>query len=280
MDLNMHFIWYTGRLIVLAGLTIYLALSTYIALFQSRLVYYPTREIERTPGDAGLAYEQIEFKSTDGIILSGWFIPAVEERGVVLFCHGNGGNISHRIETIAIHNTLGMSIFIFDYRGYGSSGGKPSERGTYRDAEAAWKYLVEERGISPQKIVIHCRSLGGAIGAWLASKNTPKAFILESSFTSAPDVGAEFYPWLPVRLLSRFNYSTVSYIKEIACPVLVIHSEEDDLLPYSHGQKLFEAAPEPKEFLTILGTHNEGFIDSGQHYVDGLKSFIERYAVQ
>jgi len=272
-------IWHTGRPIVLAGLVIYLLVSVYMTLFQSRLVYYPTREIERTPGDAGLAYEQVAFTSGDDVALTGWFIPAQEERGVVLFCHGNGGNISHRIETITIMNMLGLSIFIFDYRGYGHSGGKPTEKGTYRDAEAAWMYLVENRGISPQEIVIHGRSLGGAVAAWLALKHTPKAFILESSFTSVPDVGAEFYPWLPVKLISRFNYPTITYIRELSCPVLVIHSSEDDLLPYSHGRRLFEAAAEPKEFLDIHGTHNDGYIMSGKHYIDGLNSFIERYAI-
>ena len=246
-------------------------------MYQSRLVYFPTRDIERAPGDAGLAYEQVEFNSGDGTALTGWFIPAQEERGIVLFCHGNGGNISHRIETIAIMNGLGLSMFIFDYRGYGHSEGKPTEKGTYRDAEAAWKYLVDKRGISPQEIIIHGRSLGGAVAAWLARKHTPKAFILESSFTSVPDVGAEFYPWLPIKLLSRFNYPTITYIKEISCPVLVIHSNEDDLLPYSHGRRLFYAAAEPKEFLDIHGTHNDGYIMSGKHYIDGLNSFIERY---
>lgn len=272
-------IWQTGRPIILACLLIYLLMSVYMTLFQSRLVYYPTREIERTPGDAGLAYELVEFNSGDGIALTGWFIPAQDERGVVLFCHGNGGNISHRIETITIMNGLGLSIFIFDYRGYGQSGGKPTEKGTYRDAEAAWRYLVDMRGISPRDIIIHGRSLGGAVAAWLASRHTPKAFILESSFTSVPDVGADFYPWLPVKLLSRFNYPTITYIREISCPVLVIHSSGDDLIPYSHGHRLFEAAEEPKEFLEIHGTHNDGYILSGTYYIDGLNLFIERYAV-
>ena len=280
MEHNLYSLWQVGRYMLLFGLVLYLILAIYMAMFQSRFVYYPTYEIERNPRDIYIEYEYIDFKSTDGTALTGWFIPAPEQKGVILFCHGNGGNISHRLDTISILNKLGLSTFIFDYRGYGQSDGKPSEKGTYNDAEAAWLYLTEERGIPAETIIIHGRSLGGPIAAWLSTKHTPKVCILESTFTSVPDLGSDFYPWLPVRLMSRFHYSTISYIKEITCPILIIHSSEDDLIPYSHGQALFEAAGEPKEFLHIHGSHNDGYVISRERYSAGLKAFLDRYMTQ
>ena len=262
---------------MLAGLVIYLVLAILMVVLQSRMVYYPSREIGMTPDKIGLAFEDVSIDTDDGIRLSGWFIPHESGENVILFCHGNAGNISHRLDSIRIFHELGLSTFIFDYRGYGRSTGKPSERGTGKDTEAAWRYLVEERGIDPERIIIFGRSLGGAIAAQLAMKHTPKAFILESSFTSVADIGAQLYPWLPVRLLSRFDYPTIAFVKDIACPVLVVHSSGDDLIPFNHGRELFEAAPEPKEFLEIRGSHNEGFLVTGQPYKDGLRSFLTRY---
>ena len=171
-----------------------------------------------------------------------------------------------------------MDVFIFDYRGYGQSEGKPSESGTYRDAEAAWQYLVEERKVDPNRIIIFGRSLGGAVATWQARNHTPVALILESTFTSVPDIGAKYYPFLPVRLLSRFKYDTAEYLKGVNCPVLIVHSPDDEMMPFSHGQRLFEIAKEPKGFLEISGSHNEGFIISGKRYEEGLNAFISEHA--
>ena len=241
------------------------------------MVFYPTREIGMTPDTIGLTFENVTIDTDDGIRLTGWFIPHESGKNVVLFCHGNAGNMSHRLDSIKILYELGLSTFIFDYRGYGRSTGKPSEKGTCTDAGAAWRYLVIERGIDPKRIIIFGRSLGGAIAAQLAYKHTPKVLILESSFTSVPDIGSQLYPWLPVRLFSRFHYPTITFVKDTACPVLVVHSSEDDLIPFNHGRELFEAASEPKEFLEIRGSHNEGFLVTGQPYKDGLRSFLARY---
>ena len=172
---------------------------------------------------------------------------------------------------------LGLSVFIFDYRGYGQSKGRPTERGTYVDAEAAWRYLVEELRINPNQIIIFGRSLGAAVASWLAQNQAPGALIVESAFTSLPDIAATIYPYLPVRLLLRFKYNTVEYITQVDRPVLVVHSRDDEMMPFSHGQRLFEEAREPKRFLEITGTHNEGFIMSGERYEEGLKMFISEY---
>lgn len=263
-------------ILIVAG--VYVLMSVFLFFTQSSVVYQPGRSIYMTPAEAGLDYEEIEYKTEDGIRISAWYIPAKakESKRVVLFCHGNAGNISHRIDTITIFHNLGLNTFIFDYRGYGKSGGKPSEEGTYLDAAAAWDYLLREKGFKPGDIIIAGRSLGGSVASRLAGKKKPAALIIESSFSSVPDLGAKLYPFLPVRLLCRFEYTTGEYVKQVKCPVLVIHSPDDEMIPFSHGKKIFEAANEPKRFMQISGSHNEGFINSGEQYIRGLKDFLDQ----
>jgi hypothetical protein len=253
---------------------VYVGLLLLLALFQSKLVYYPTREFEGSPADAGLEFEDVTLTTADGVTIHGWWVPATDGRATVLFCHGNGGNISHRIDTLKILNRLGLNVFIFDYHGYGKSGGSPSEDGTAMDAEAAWQYVTVTRGIPAERVILHGRSLGGAVAARLAVAHTPRALVLESTFTSIPDIGAEIYPYLPVRAISRIHYDTKAIIADVGCPLLVIHSPDDDLVPYHHGRALFDAAREPKVFLEIHGDHNWGFLDAGETYTVGLDAFI------
>jgi len=241
---------------------------------QSSMVYYPNRNISSTPEQLGLSYESIAFATADGKELHGWFIPAANAKAVVIFCHGNAGNISHRLDSIGIFHDLGLSTFIFDYRGYGNSRGRPSEKGTYRDVEAAWRYLTETRQVRPDTIVVFGRSLGAAVAAWMARTQTPKALILESAFFSFCDVAAHHYPYVPVRLLARFDYDTAGHVRRVKCPVLIVHSPNDEIIPFSHGKRLFEVAKEPKQFLEIIGGHNEGFIISGRRYRNGLARFL------
>lgn len=248
-----------------------------VYIFQSHFVYYPIRTLSTDPSSIGLQFEGVRFKTADGVQLSGWFIPCDGAKGIVLFCHGNAGNISHRLDSIQIFHRLGLDVFIFDYRGYGQSEGKPAERGTYEDAEAAWWYLIDERQVIPSEVVVFGRSIGGAVGAWLAQNHKPRLLILESTFTSLRDVAATLYPFLPVRRFLRFEYNTAEYLRGVNCPVLVVHSRDDEIMPFSHGQQLFEVAREPKRFLEISGTHNEGFITSGGHYEEGLNSFISEH---
>ena len=255
----------------------YIGLVTILMVFQSHFIYFPEREITVTPAEIGLSYEAVCFETADGVKLSGWFVPAERSRGVILFCHGNAGNISHRLESVQVFHRFGLGTFVFDYRGYGQSEGKPTEQGTYLDAEAAWRYLVQKQQVDPTEIIIFGRSLGGAIAAWLARDHPPKALIIESTFTSVRDIGAELYPYLPVRLLSRFDYNAMDYLRQVNCPVLIVHSRDDEIIPFSHGRRLFETANEPKEFLEITGTHNEGFMTSAKRYEDGLDSFISAH---
>lgn len=248
-------------------------------LFQSRLVYFPDtgRDFFATPRDVGLEYEEVQLDTSDGESLHAWFVPKSQPRGTVLLFHGNAGNISHRLEYLSMLHRLGYSSFILDYRGYGKSSGSPSEQGTYRDAEAAWRHLTVTRKIEPRRIALLGESLGGAVAAQLASDQPPAALVLASVFTSVPDVGAEVYPFLPVRLLSRFNYNTRAYLKEVEAPVLIAHSREDEIIPYRHGQALFEAAREPKVFLEMRGGHNDSFLFSREAWIRELGDFLDRY---
>lgn len=255
---------------------IYVGLSAFLFFAQSRLIYFPTSEIVATPDQIGLSYKSVSFKAPDGIRLSGWFIPAESPRGVVIFCHGNAGNISHRLESIDIFHGLRLSTFIFDYRGYGASEGTPSEEGSYLDAKGAWNYLIEHEGLDPFDIILFGRSLGGAVASCLAREHRPKALIIESAFTSASDLAGELYLFLPTKLLCRYKYDTLAAIREVQCPVLIVHSQEDRIVPFRHARKLFDAANDPKVFLEISGSHNEGFITSSSVYLNGLKSFLDR----
>lgn len=267
--------------LILLILGAYLALALLAFLFQAHLVYFPnvpSRALAATPESAGLGYETVDFAADDGIRLNGWFLPGpAETRATLLFCHGNAGNISHRLDSLNIFHDLGFAVFIFDYRGYGDSAGTASEQGTYLDAEAAWRYLTDERGVRPDDIVIFGRSLGAAVAAHLANRHAPKALILESGFTSAPDLAAQVYWFLPVRWLSRFAYATAAYLAQVHAPVLIIHSVDDDIIPVRHGRALFAAANEPKQLLEMRGDHNQGFLISGHAYVEGIDAFLKTH---
>ena len=255
----------------------YVVIILYVYFMQSSLIFYPNmpgRSLVATPKNIGLTYQDIEFLTEDNVRLHGWFIPNKKATATVLFFHGNAGNISHRLDSIEIFNRMELNVFIMDYRGYGQSEGKITENGTYRDAEAAWKYLNDTLGINEKKIIIFGRSLGASIATRLASKHTPAALIIESGFTSVPAMAQRLYPFLPVRWLTYFKYNTKQYVKKISCPVMVAHSKDDDIIPYDEGREIFEAAPNPKQFLVMRGGHNDGFIVSGESYGKGLSAFI------
>jgi fermentation-respiration switch protein FrsA (DUF1100 family) len=266
--------------IVLWGAVIYGSLLTFVYFTQSRLVFYPNlmgRALAATPANIGLAFEEVRATTADGIGLHGWFVPADGARNTVLFCHGNAGNISHRLDSIRVFHDLGLNVLIFDYRGYGLSDGKPSEAGTYLDAEAMWSHLTGERGIPPDEVILFGRSLGGAVAAELAAKTTPAAVIIESAFTSAPDLASRHFWYLPVRWLSRIQYPAGDHLSQVQVPTLVIHSPDDEIIPFEHGRALYDRVAGPKEFLEIRGGHNDGFFVSGPTYADGLRRFIAQH---
>jgi len=258
----------------------YGTLLAFMYFYQARLLFLPdlpSRTVKTTPSAIGLIYESVGLVTSDEIHLDGWFIPAKEARGTILFFHGNAGNISHRLDSLLLFNKLQFNVLIFDYRGYGRSMGKPSEPGTYRDAEAAWQYLVKQRGTSPETIILFGRSLGSAVATQLATIHTPGALLIESGFTSIPELGAQLYPFLPVQKLSKLHYNTRKRLQKISCPVLIVHSPNDEIIPFSHGRALYDAAGKPKSFLQLRGGHNDGFLVTGKMYSDGLEKFFDSF---
>ncbi len=263
--------------VVAAG---YALLVVFVYLMQGRMLYLPDmpgRELTATPANIGLDFEDVWTETADGVRIHGWFVPGRTQQ-VLLFFHGNAGNIAHRLESIRQFHELGLSVYIVDYRGYGQSGGRITEQGSYRDADAAWRYVIDERGFAAGDVVVFGRSLGASVASRLASRQRPLALIVESSFTSVPDIAADLYPWLPARWLSRLRHSTRDHVRDARCPVLVIHSRDDEIIPYRHGEAIFEAANEPKTMLTISGTHNDGFVRDEAKYLTGIRDFLAEAA--
>jgi fermentation-respiration switch protein FrsA (DUF1100 family) len=255
----------------------YLAYCLYLYFFQGRMIYYPSKDVYASPDQYGFKYEEVTFKTSDGELLNGWYVPSDNAKYTVLFMHGNAGNITHRMESISIFNKLGLNVFIFDYRGYGKSTGSPSETGTYNDAEAAWEYLANEKNINDNEIIYFGRSLGGSVATWLATKHSPAALIVESVFSSTRKMARDLLPFMPTTFLVRYHYDSEENMKNIHCPVLVIHSKDDEIIPYKHGQTVYNAYTGPKKFLDIIGGHNGGFLMSGPLYTTGLKDFLDKY---
>jgi fermentation-respiration switch protein FrsA (DUF1100 family) len=253
----------------------YSILGWTIYFLQPRFMYRPVRDVLYNPGDIGLTFEKVSLKVEDGLKISAWFVPAENSRKTVLFCHGNGGNMSHRLDTVNLLNEMGLNCFLFDYRGYGDSQGITSEKGTYQDAEAAWRWLTDKKGIEADEIVIFGRSMGGAIASYLAEKVEPAALVVESAFTSYVELGKKCYPYLPVKMFASFEYDTISYIKQVACPVMVIHSKADEIIPYEFGVKLYDSLDVEKEFVEIFGIHNNGFLFTGEKYRKAWGDWID-----
>jgi len=258
----------------------YAGLCLLVYFRQSNYLYYPEKKISATPSLLQLQYEDVMLETDDGESIGAWYIPAGPDpkQGLtLLFCHGNAGNICHRLESILTFHQLGLHVLIFDYHGYGTSTGSPGEEETYLDAQAAWKYLVETRGVPQDHIIAFGRSLGGAVAAWMAARVNPRALVLESSFTSVPDMAQHAFPFLPARWLSRFQYNTLTRLPSIDCPVLVAHGARDRTVPYSHGQRLFEGANEPKLFIELKGAHNDGGMDTQPEYREAFMAFINAH---
>ncbi len=253
--------------------------------FQDRLLYLPHvgREVIGSPADRGLAWEAVALETEDGLTLDAWWVPAEAPRAALLFLHGNAGNISHRLDSIAQFHALDLSVLILDYRGYGESEGRPSEAGTARDARAGWRWLIEQRRLAPEEVVLFGRSLGAGVAAELAAAlsaggTPPAAVILESSFRSVPRLAQRLYPFLPARWLARFSYDTERRVAAIAAPLLVIHSRDDEIIPFDEGEAVHAAAREPKALLAIRGGHNTGFRDSEPEYSAGIAAFLSEEA--
>lgn len=241
------------------------------------LIFFPDKEIIQTPADAGLPFEDLYIETPDGVKINGWFIPYPGATTTLLWLHGNGGNISHRVARIRrFHRTLNANTFIIDYRGYGRSGGNISEEGTYRDAEAAYDYLLTREDVDPAKIIPFGSSLGAAVAVELSLQRKVRGLILEAPFTSIQEMSRVVVPWLPVGWLISTRYDNLSKVGGLDVPILILHGDRDETVPFAQGRKLFEAAPEPKTFYVIPGAgHNNADIVGGQPYLQAVGQFIE-----
>lgn len=277
------------RWTVLASVGLVLGLVALLLLRPEGLLFYPSPHIASTPEEIGWDYERVEITTEDGQKLVGWFLPA-EPGGalerlpwVVLYCHGNGGNIGGRVHALSGLRGLGLAVLMFDYRGYGESTGRPTVAGTRLDVLAAWRYLVDERSYDPSEIVMWGRSLGGAVAIDQSARVStagmpPAALIVESSFTSTMDIGKEVYPWLPVGWFERkLDYPSRKLIAKVDAPVLIAHSPDDDLIPASHGDALKDAAEAGAAtrlaFVELEGGHNDGHLTE-LRLIPGVAEFL------
>jgi fermentation-respiration switch protein FrsA (DUF1100 family) len=243
--------------------------------FEHAQVYQPFATLEASGDALGRTFEDVHFTASDGIKLNGWFFPANTNSRradlAVLVCHGNGGNISHRLGFCEAMLETGVNVFVFDYRGYGRSSGKPSEEGTYRDAVAAYHWL-RQKGFT--NIVAYGESLGGGVVSELALREPLAGIVLQSTFTSVPDIGADLFPWLPVRWISTIKYDTHSKLPRLKLPVLVMHSRTDSIIPFAHGERNFAAANEPKMFWELKGDHNDFMEIDRARFLAGMEKFL------
>lgn len=265
----------------------YGALVGYVYAIQDQLAFYPWPEHVQRPADFGLQANEHKITTIDGERLHAWFFrrPASGLPYVLLYSHGNAGNLSHNLSSIRQFQQLGLAVFVYDYRGYGRSTGQPDENGLYRDGEAAYRYLRDQLEVPAERIIVFGRSLGGAIAVHLAVQNPVRALVLESTFTSAVDVGAEVYWYLPVSLLARHRFESRERLltnplrdfRGEPLPLLVIHSRFDALIPFAHGRSLFAAArTNRKTFVEIEGGHNDGFLISKKIYEASFAEFLNR----
>lgn len=261
------------RFLLISFLSLFL-FNAWMYSQQPGMVFYPLTELKSTPADWGLAYEDVALTTSDNVAIHGWYIPAKESKQVILFFHGNGGNISHRGDSLEIFHSLGFNVLIIDYRGYGKSKGAMSEQGFYLDAVAAWQYLLNKRNFKSHDIIIFGRSLGGAIATQLATHVDQKALIVESTFSSVKDMASMMMPFVSKLIYLRYSFNTEKMINKVNSPLLLMHSQDDDIVPYELGEKVFAAADSPKYFFALQGNHNDGFMQSVTEYKKALTWFI------
>jgi len=274
--------WARSALLSLATLYCGVALGFY--LFQDGFILFPDRRLPRTPASLGLGFSETYFPSADGLRLHGWYVPAAAPRAwpeasrpVVLFCHGNAGNIATRLDVIAALHGLGYDVFSFDYRGFGRSAVRhPDETGLYGDVQGAWEYLTRVRGIPPKRLVVYGQSLGCGAASWLTAHRPAGALVLEGAFPSLARAASPRFGWLPLAWLLRERYPTVEHLRLTVCPVLVAHSPADRIVPFRFGREVFAAAREPKEFLTLSGDHVEAWSRMPGEYAAVFDRFVRR----
>lgn len=258
----------------------YLAICGLAYKYQDKMVYFPDDYFPQDPSSAGLTYDSFELPVDSDSTVTGWIVESDPQAPWVLHFHGNGGNISARVDHLKLLHSLGFNAVVFDYRGYGKSKGKPSEAGLVRDGLAVVKYLKEEKHVNKRYLIYFGESLGGGVAAEVAEKEPPQAMILKSTFTSVPDMGKELYPFLPANLLLRTRFDTKDRISRFLFPKLIIHSRSDTIVPFDHGQRLYQLASEPKIFLEVYGGHNTSPLELGEEFKTTLADFVRKAVPQ
>jgi len=241
------------------------------------IVFFPERELEGTPHDWGIPhFEDVFFPAADGTRLHGWWIPGPDSRGVIVWFHGNAGNISHRLDNIRrLLDTVGLSIFIFDYREFGRSEGVISKAGTFLDAEGVLRYLTVERQINHCDLLLFGRSLGTALAVHIARSIEPLGIILEAAFTGTLDMLRRYFPFGVPPSLTQTVYDNLSFIEAITCPILFIHGAHDQAIPISMGRTLYEKATAPKFFYEVpQADHNDTYLVGREAYFERWRSFV------
>lgn len=247
-------------------------------LLARKMIFYPARELVMLPDSLGLAYEDVALRASDGVSLHGWLVRSGKPRAVLLYFHGNAGNISHRLDRIALFNRLDLDVLIVDYRGYGRSAGSPDEPGLYLDADAAYDYIRSRPELSRLPVIIFGESLGGAVAAELASRREFSALVLDSTFTSMSEMISRTAPWAPSSW-TGFRMDSEGHLRQVKSPVMVIHSPDDETIPYAMGRRLYEAVRGPKTFMDLKGGHNDGYFLCREKYVVGFDSFLKKHGI-
>ena len=274
MEITMAVIKYSAQILLVFGIG-YLLIVTAAFVFQDKLTFIPAQEHIATPASVGLEFEDHFYTTSDGVKLHAWYIANPESEFVLQLSHGNAGNISGRAGLAAMLHEAGFSVFMYDDRGYGKSEGSPGEEGLYKDAIASYQYMTGELEVEPENIIQFGRSLGGAVAAYMATKEPAAGLILDSSFTNLKELVKEVYPYLPA-FLARYEFKTKEYLADIEIiPVLILHSSDDNLIGIHHGKKLHEAAGTSGIFVELNGGHNDAFLVSEDKYINALKSFRE-----
>lgn len=263
-------------LVLLIGIILFKLLFLY---FEQKGLYHPSKTISSTPDNISISFQDVYFKTNDGKSLNGWFVPAANAEVTILYCHGNAGNISDRLHKAGFFHNAGFNFFIFDYRGYGKSSGKPNEGGLYTDAEAAYDYLLSRGDIKRDSIVVYGKSLGGPVAVNLCLKRKARALILEGSFASVTMRAQELYPLLPMGLLVSQRFDAVSNIDKITIPKLIVHGKSDEVIAFRHAQLLYEKAAFPKSFLPFKGGHNDDIYVTSDVYREELNKFLRENKV-
>ncbi len=267
------------RLLLMVGLVgLLFAVSPWWDMLDHQYIYFP-EPMEQ--GDwraaSGLPLEDVWLTTDDGTRLFAWYVEATPRRGVLLWCHGNAGNISHRLDNLSALYRRGLSVLLFDYRGYGLSKGRPSEAGFYQDALAAYDHLQTERGIPSSEVVVFGRSLGSPVAGAVADQRETAGLVLESPFPSVEAVARIWYHGLPVHHLLRARFDLAKRLATIHTPILIIHGDRDEIIPLSLGETVYAAAREPKSIYRIPGAgHNDTYLVGGDAYFQQLFTFVDK----